>query len=137
MSVPVPDTTAEPEEVLQHEPPEVNTAVAVPVTVRGPVRVQQPPATRWNTGSARVTGDTPPVKLVDANPMRKRIVLMCDSIATIAESQAKAQMGFGGGGYFRPSVPLELTHQQEIWAWVTATEDSGSSIGWWEEFWTD
>jgi hypothetical protein len=55
----------------------------------------------------------------------------------IAENQAKAGMGFGGGGYMRGGAPVTMMHQQEIWGWVTDAAGSSAGIGWLEEFWSD
>ena len=136
MSSPVPEVHPEPEEVVAAEVTQEQAIAAVPVVVEGPVRVQMLPATHWSTGSVTVRSTDPPVKLVDPNPMRKRIVISSDGAFSIGTSQGEAGAGFGQAGYGRGGIAYELTHQQAIWVWVTDSAGSTAGIGYIEEFWT-
>ena len=89
----------------------------VPVNVKGPVQVHQVPAR--SAGSRSWTGSGSAFRIGNDDPRRKRaLVLLYSSVATdfawISTTQNEVDSGYG----FRlpVGVPLEITHQEAIYA---------------------
>ena len=93
----------------------------VPVTVDGPIQVHQLPAR--SAGMRNWTGITTATRVGNNDGRRKRAVLLVYSATAtdyviIGTNQNEADSNYG----FRlaPGIPLEITHQEEIYAKANA-----------------
>lgn len=126
MSEREPDTS----EVIQQEDIALQT---VPVKVEGPVRTQALPAPIGSMRSYTVTESASPILNRDAR-RRRAVIVTIDQPIYVGLSQNEADSGMG---FLLPvSVPLEITHADEVWAAVSlAVGESIVSVL--NELWTE
>lgn len=125
MSNPVPDTQPDTDEVLQHEPEELNI-VPVPVAVEGPVNVRTLPSPIWATARAAPTDSTGSLQLLGANPQRRRAVIIA-SVAGCYIAPTRGQVDSRSGAFIPASVPIVIEHVGEVWVNNVATESPSVS----------
>jgi hypothetical protein len=118
----------DPSEVLGIEPDDARIA-PVPVTVEGPVRVQQMPAVNGYMRTINITAV--PEQIVGINPRRSRLVLRNVAIApadgnkiNVANTAGEAAAGTGfilASDAWGSNESTQLFHQGEVWAALTPT----------------
>jgi hypothetical protein len=118
-----------PDEVLAEEIPARNIP-PVPVVVPGPVRVQTLPSPVWAMVSyAGVT--TSAIQLLSGEPRRRKATILGGAAIRVGPTAASAD---AQAAPWPANIPLEMTHDGEIWA----RADTGTvSIMVLVEYWTE
>ncbi len=100
---------------------ESTSPIRVPVSVEGPVQVHQLPSR--SAGMRNWTGITEATRVGNQDPRRRRAVLLVYSatptdFVIIGTDQNEATSGYG----FRlaPGIPLEISHQEALYAKANA-----------------
>jgi hypothetical protein len=136
----------EPSEILGIEPDESTRIAPVPVTVEGPVRVQQMPAVNGYMRTINITDV--PEQIAGVNPRRSRLVLRNTAIApadgdkiNVANTAGEAAAGTGfilASDAWGSNMSTELFHQGEVWAALTpATGVASMPLSMIIEEWTE
>ena len=119
-------------DVSEVEGSETPSYPSVSVTIETPVRTQELPAA---AGDMRSRDDitTTPAKLFDADPRRKRLVLIANT-APIVISRTQQECVNGRGAHIPTGTSIELTHREPVWV---ASESGVQTVSWVHELWTD
>lgn len=127
---------------LQQEPPRHPLPIdPIPVTVDGPVRVQDVPARRATYQTVYIDGSRKDaVQLLPPDPRRKRAVLIATDqdpyIGATREDLAGVTTGSAAAAMqFPRSVPLELLHCDGVYC--TTGDGSNTFVSVLAEYWAD
>lgn len=117
------------DEVLADEIP-ARMIPPVPVTIPGPVRVQQLPSPVWSMVSyAGVT--TAAIQILSGEPRRRKATVLGGAAIRVGQSGAQAD---AQAAPWPANIPLEMTHDGEVWA----RADTGTvNIMVLVEYWTE
>jgi hypothetical protein len=120
-------------EEVQLEEVESRDAMAIPVTVEGPVRAQLVPGTTAWSAFQLSPDTTTPQRLLGADVRRKRAVISTETAAILLGGTSEAVKGWLR---FRLAVdtPLEITHSGEVWVIAASGSPVVSVI---TETWTE
>ncbi len=120
--------------VSEIEGSEIPDAPSVKVQVEGPVRTQDLPATSWAVELVQPTDSTGALKLVHADPRRKRVIVMSTSGSFyMAPTQAQANIRLAA--HLAQNTSFVFTHRDEIW--VNNEPGGAPDISAVVELWTD
>lgn len=113
-------------EVLQEEIAPVHEGLPVPVRIVGPVRAQILPAKSSSTKTVAV--GTTPIRILQANHRRSRILLMATGGAMRVAFNTASKETPASMALWPVNVPLELLGDDEVWVMGDAGNISVSLV---------